>query len=188
MKLESENAELRAAEADRSNDLASKQILEDIMARMNDNQQPTNEGLGADTVAEIVDQRLQQDATKREQDANWDAVTTALSEKYGDFEAADKVVTERSAQLGMTPQEATNLARTNPRVFTELFMAGQSQAPQQSARSAATGTTNMSQAPGGEQPTTRDREYYRNLRKTDPMKWADVKTQRQMWIDLYGTG
>lgn len=183
--LESDNKGLREEKSLLANELASSTTLEEVMTRMNADGSG-QENVDPSRVAEIVDQRLQQKTTEQVRKSNWDTVVDKLTDTYGEFKHADVAIQAKAVELRMSPEEATELARTNPTVFYELFLPKQnSVAPQQSIASAASGNTNTSQLPENTSGV-RDKAYYKNLLKTDKNKYWDVKTQAQMRRDVYG--
>jgi hypothetical protein len=185
-KLEGENGTLRQTKETLANQLASAATIEDVISRMNDSAPDVTAPaeLGADKVAELIDARLQQKTVEQVRDANWSNVETKLNEVYGEFTAANKAVEARAATLRMTTAEATELAMTNPTMFYELYLPKGSAAPQQSSSANAL-SNSQSQVPTTTEGT-RDREYYKKLRQSNPNKYWSVEVQKQYRRDLHG--
>lgn len=71
------------------------------------------------TVRAQVEQGLKADRTAAERSANWEHVTTALTEKYGD--ATNAEVAKIAVANGLTIAEAEEMAKAKPKVFLSMF-------------------------------------------------------------------
>lgn len=181
-RLESENQELRDKLAEMESQLASATTIDEALDRISN--QGGQESLTTDAVTQIVDQVLEQKQTQSQQENNWQQVMGTLTDTFGDWSTADTKVQERAAELDISLQDATMLARNNPKAFLQLFV------PTTSTRSASSGTvrsggSGQSVADLTSAQQVRDAEYYRNLRKTNPNEYWKVETQMQLRRDLY---
>lgn len=68
---------------------------------------------------ERIELKLAQKEVERTKQANWKAVTTELTNRYGD--KVDEVVKELAAENDMSFEEAIALAQNKPKIFLNLF-------------------------------------------------------------------
>lgn len=68
---------------------------------------------------ERIEQKLALKEAEKTKQANWKAVTTELTNRYGD--KVDEVVRELAADNDMTFDEAVALAQNKPKIFLNLF-------------------------------------------------------------------
>ena len=184
-RLESDNATLRDDKTSLANEVASLKTVEEVMQRIDDGKnQGSSDPLDLSKVDEIVSQKLEQKATEQTQQQNWSEVLDRIESVYGDFDSGNVAIQARAAELKMTTQEATGLAKTNPTLFYELFVPSQGSAPQQSAASASTLRTDVGQSHSNNSGT-RDKAYYNKMLKEDKKKYFSVDNQAQMRRDLY---
>ncbi len=181
--IESENEALRTQVTELANNLASATTLEEVMSRMKTDDGASQEQVDPDKVAEKVEQRLQLRTQQRVSDDNWTAVYDKLTDTYGEWDKADEEIRARCATLKMSTQEATSLAKTSPAAFYELFLPKQGTPTQSSAASATGKQTSM---PPVEDGLSRDRAYYKELRKKNPNKYWSVDVQAQYRRDVHG--
>lgn len=132
----------------------------------------------------LVSETYREISTKEKQDKNFNEVRSKLIERYGDNHTA--ILKKHIDDLGMTVQEADQMARNNPKLFERTF--GLDRQPQ---------TDSFDSPPrGGARPTDpfapntpkRDYEYYKALRKKDPDLYWSPKTQMQMHEDAQRQG
>lgn len=72
----------------------------------------TVEGLGSEQVVELVQQTLKQQSQKQLEEANEQTVRTAVISQFGD--KAAEVISQKSAELGITTEDFKLLARKSP--------------------------------------------------------------------------
>lgn len=82
-------------------------------------EQPSNAGIDETTVAQLLDQRLQQRDMEARQQANASQVLNQLKEKFGD--KAEEQFNSKAQSLGMTAGELSHLARTAPKAVLAYF-------------------------------------------------------------------
>jgi hypothetical protein len=183
-RLESENSELRDKVVELEDKLASATTLDEALKRI------SNQGEGQDTsldrtdVAQVVEEILGQKQTKERMESNWQEVVSDLTKAYGDWKTADLKVQERAQELDISLEEATMMARNNPKAFRTLFNLQNQQTssnPAGSHGAGAMGQRGVSSQPG----QLRNQAYYSNLRKNDPNKYWSVDVQAQMRRDLF---
>lgn len=78
-----------------------------------------------------IEQTMQQEAER-----NWNQVTSALTQAYGD--KTDEVVQKVAADNGMTLEDAASMARSYPKVFLKMFDAGSKPNPKPNTSSVNT--------------------------------------------------
>lgn len=72
-----------------------------------------------DDVAKKVLETLRGDQAAKEQQENWNSVTSKLTQAFG--EKTNETVKKVAEENGLTVEEAANLARTKPKMFLKLF-------------------------------------------------------------------
>jgi hypothetical protein len=183
-RLESENSELRDKVVELEDKLANATTLDEALTRIS-NQGEGQQNVDRTDVAQVVEEVLGQKQTEERMEANWSSVVTDLTKKYGDWKAADAKVQERAVELDISLEDATTMAKNNPKVFRTLFnldsQSNTSSNPAGSHGAGATGQRGVSSMPG----QVRDKSYYANLRKNDPNKYWSVDVQAQMRRDLF---
>lgn len=183
-KIESENAELRDTVTQLQADLAKASKFDDVMERIS-TQPGSVEAPKVDTdqLADVVGQRLDAKAAAEKQDSNWAEVLGKLTDKYGEFALVDREITQRASELGMTPVDATNLARQSPEAFYGLFLPQTTPStPGASSASASQGQTGT----GTNSGDVRDAAYYAQMRRENPNLYWKVATQAQYRRDVHG--
>lgn len=110
--LEAELAELRMA----------KEAQQQAEARHLETQHAQQEvGIGADQVAELVNQTLSQREKQASQQKNVGAVVSALTERFGSTEAADKAYREKADEMGINLDMMNSLAAHSPQAVLAYF-------------------------------------------------------------------
>jgi predicted nucleic acid-binding Zn-ribbon protein len=186
-RLETENEELREKLAQLSLKLDSATTLDDVLERLNNKSGESNsQTLDPNKVAEMVENRLSQKNKEASETANWNKTVTELTGLHGSWAAADKAIMAKSAELGMTVQEASRMARQLPDAFRKLFMIAEKSSPAQQTSSSASFTSANSAAPGGSSDAALEerRKYYQELRRKNPNKYWNVDTQIQYRKDM----
>lgn len=181
-RLERENAELRDKVVELEDKLSSATTLDEALTRIS-NQGEGQQNVDPTDVAQVVEQVLDQKQTQQQQDSNWNEVISSLTQKYGDWKAADLKVQERARELDISLDKATELAKNSPVAFKQLFNLNEASTTNTAGSSGAgaQGQRGTAAMPG----QVRDKAYYANLRKTDPNKYWSVETQAQMRRDLF---
>ncbi len=179
--LESENKELRDEVVKLQDELANATTLEGVMERISSGGE--GQAIDATAVTQIVDRALQQRQTEDKQESNFESVVANLTETYGTWKTADTKVQERALELDIKLEDATTMARNNPKAFLQLFNPKTTTTDQSGGvRSAGSGQTVVGGAITGD---TRDAAYYNNLRKTNPKVYWAVETQAQYRRDIH---
>ena len=159
--------------------LAAQQKVEELLkGNSTSTQQPTQtqqDTFDQSKLDEMVAQRVQQQFSEREQQANFDRAASKLTEVFKD--KADEHVTKVAGENGLSFEEAQKLARTNPVMFENLFVKPHVQSsnpvvPTQGTQSTSTVPT---------QSTTTDSNYWTEMRRKNPTKFWDPATQRQYY-------
>lgn len=180
-RLERENAEARDKVVELEAGLSKATTLDDALARIANQGEGQQNNVDPTDVAQIVEQVLGQKETASKQETNWSTVQNELTKTYSDWKTADAKVQERARDLDISLQDASQMARTNPKAFLKLFVPDEHQA----ARSSGTGETGQrGVAPTGDALSER-KAYYSNLRKTNPNEYWSVDTQAQLRRELH---
>jgi hypothetical protein len=184
--LESENEEMRERIVQLENDLASSAKVDEVLERIQ-NKNSGETKVDPEQVADVVEGRLQEKARQEVEDRNWETSLGKLLEQYGDWDKGNEAIMARSAQLGMTVKEASQLARRSPDAFEQLFLEQKQVTNTQQSMSSVTQRTAVE--PAGS-PAKRDQAYYKAMRLSkDPRErdryWSQ-EVQAQMRRDLFG--
>jgi hypothetical protein len=183
-RLESENNELRDKVVELEKQLANSTTLDEALAGMQ-NQGSDQASIDRTDVAQIVTEVLGQHQTQATQESNWQTVAQSLTDTYGDWETADKKVLERATELDISVQDATAMARQNPKAFMQLFVP-QGQSTSSAKPGSSTGTGEIGQRGAvNEVGETRNKDWWNNLRRTNPDKYWSVEMQAMMRRDLF---
>lgn len=135
-------------------------------------------------IAGFVERQLKAQKAADQQEANWNVVKAKLVERYG--ENWDAHVTKTVADLGMSNEDATTMAKKSPQAFLRTLGLDQAQSVEtfqtpprpQSIRSTFTPSTTPE----------RNWAYYEKLRVEKPKEYYDQKTQVQLHKDAIALG
>lgn len=103
---------------------AKAQAVEDVVSRLTTAQDVTAttvQGLDEEGATALFQQLTAQQTAQQAEANNFKAVNTALIEKFGSPEAANKIVLEKAAELGTSPAELERLSKTQPKMVLALF-------------------------------------------------------------------
>jgi hypothetical protein len=95
-----------------------------------------------------------------------------LQAAFGDI--APQVLAEKAKELGVTVQELGALSERSPKAVLAYF---------QVSGSAGTGSVNTQATSGGGAPKEGTYAWWNQMRKTDPAKYHDPKTQTKLFAD-----
>jgi hypothetical protein len=144
-------------------------------------QEVSKPAIDPNQIENLVTRAVGKIETAKKQEENWNVVKNKLVERYG--ENWDAHITKQVAELGLSNEDATVLAKKSPNAFLKTFGLDQPQqqesfmAPPRS-QSSFTPTTTVS----------RDWKYYENLRKEKPEVYYSPKTQIQLHKDAEALG
>lgn len=172
-------------------DLSKRQAVSDMMDQLTSTvttqapagtppqeQAPATKEDLAPTIAELVKQQMDEITTAEQRSKNRSQVVESLTQKYG--EKADESYRAKAGELGMSLDALNNLCETSPQAALALL--GGSAAPTTPAPSTpSTGApqSHSATSTAGElSPGTK--EYYTNLRRTDPRKYYSPEIQMEM--------
>jgi len=180
VRLESENKELRDTNSALQSKLANAKTVEDVISRMNSPKSDATP-VDPDKLADAVEARLSAKDVKKQQETNWETVFNKLTETFGEWSKANTEVQAKAAELGMSNEDATTLAKRSPSAFYELFL------PKSSTNNTAGSPRSVG---AGQQATSthtgevRNQAYYNKMRKEQGNKFWSVEVQAQMRRDL----
>lgn len=138
--------------------------------------------LDENKVSEMVKQHIQATKQLDAEEANSKTVESKLQAAYGPN--YKQVVSQQINQLGISVDFFNDLARKHPSVlYRTLGLEGQRQ--NENFQTPPTSTQRSDPFAG---PTKRTNAYYQQMRKTDPVKYRDPKTQDQMYKDYMSLG
>lgn len=114
--LSAENTELKA-QLDKLANLES--VVQKLTAKDTPTDTPTDKGLDEQTVAELLESKLNQREALLKQKQNLDSVTSELRNKYG--ETAEKEFYDKATELGFEKEQFELLAKQNPKAVLKFF-------------------------------------------------------------------
>lgn len=94
-------------------------VLEQLQSQQNTTEIPSNAGLDETTIAQLLDQRLDQRDVQAKQDANANSVLDTLKKTYG--EKAETQFTEKASSLGVSVGFLSDMARSAPQAVLAYF-------------------------------------------------------------------
>lgn len=188
-KLEAELEELRT-------ELRTRTTVEDTLTRLqqrqieerppidNTNNREENRSENSNVnVAEVVASELNKLREKDRREANLVETRAGLKERFGaDYNSTLLQVAE---QLGVSKDFLTSMATTTPQGFFKLIdsvKAPDDRRPVNVPSPLGGGGRQVSDA------GVRDNEYYQNMRRTDPVKYFDKRTQKMLHDDAMRLG
>lgn len=147
----------------------------ETVTNQNPNPNNTPKALTAEEVQELLEKR---DRDKAES-ANLANAVQKVREAFG--ANYQSVMQQKAADLGMTPEYLTNLAKSQPKAFLKLVEADQTPQGRQSSPTSSVNTNALAtQTRGGE----RDNAYYRAMRKqVGDAEFFKPKIQNQLHKD-----
>ena len=153
----------------------------------NDHENGDTGGLTPEKIAELVEQRLTQRETQKTVSENLAAVKQALQTSFGDNYQQELL--RKASELGYTPDEFTNLAKSKPKAFLALVGANSTpskggdpfSAPPRSSVNTL-GTQNSGDT------GVRTKAYYDKIKKDNPTTYWSVQVQNQMHKDAVRLG
>lgn len=134
-------------------------------------------------IESLVEAKLSQAEQKRKEEANYRLVESKLKESFGDN--YQQTLKQQVDQLGLDKDFINDLARKHPQVlFKTLGLDEQGkresfQTPPQ---------TSQRRDPFAPNSPKRTNAYYQKMRKEDPARYRDPKTQDQMFKDALALG
>jgi hypothetical protein len=163
---------------------ASNQGADPTPAKQADNKGGTEETptrVSESDIKSLVAEALTEREHTRTAEQNVAQVDKMLEESYGT--EAGNAVRSRAAELGLSLERMKEVAQESPTAFMQMM----GQAPAKQTHNVAQSTINTSAAaskPGG----TRDWNYYRGLRKSDPKRYYSADVQKQIVNDRVAMG
>lgn len=190
-RMTSEAQELR-------NSLAERVKLEELTERLSklakspgsDSEQQTTNGTNTTVVTpsitpeqidELLDKRLAEKEKQRSEASNLQSVTQKLIQKFGTNYSSR--LNDEAGKLGMTPQQLEQVAATNPAAFLRLVGAEDTKQ-----------TNTLFNPPKGTESTftpksgERTASWYKELKKTDPIRYASREITIQKHNDAQRIG
>jgi hypothetical protein len=190
--LEGRLDEMRADFLQMKQENESRANLEDLLDQLSSPRSQTSDTPITQTVSKptidpnqienLVSNAVRKIETAKKQEENWNQVKNKLVERYG--ENWDAHITKQVAELGLSNEDATVLARKSPNAFLKTFGLDQPQTQQNFMAPPRSQGTPFS-------PNTtpkRNWAYYENLRKEKPETYFDPKTQIQLHKDALALG
>lgn len=177
--LQSKYSELEAR-------LSAQKRVEELLAGMptSNNQQPdqgTTNNMNTPTqtfdqaaIDSLIANRMQEFMSKQEQDKNFLTAQTELNRIFKD--KSDEHVRNVAGKNGLSYESATDLARTNPTLFNNLFINPFKGSQQSGTPAPTSGSQSTSSVPNTQQEITM--ETWNKLRRENPRKWQSVETQK----------
>lgn len=167
--------------------------LQELIDRLENRKDDSNSDTNGNNVEEkptfdpaqldqLISSKIQETEQKRKQDANWTEVQNKLKEQFGN--SYPTVLKDQMEKLGLNAEDVNTLARKSPvAFFNTLGLNNQTQEKFTSPLISGQRSDRFS-------PNVQKRDYmfYENLRKADPAKYWEPKTQVQMVKDAEELG
>ena len=153
----------------------------------NENTQTVNEDnqpkFDPSQIESLVSSKIQEHELTKRQQENFNLVKDKLQQRYGS--KYQDVVSRQIADLGITEADLNDMARKQPKVLIRTL--GLDQEP---ARETFQGPPRSNQRSDSFAPTVQKRTwaYYEKMRKDEPKRYYDAKTQVQMHQDMANLG
>lgn len=129
----------------------------------------TEQGVDPVDVDKLVSERVSQFFTEKEQQDNFNAASKTLAKLFND--KADEHVTKIAQENGMTMEDAVSLSKSNPKMFSNIFVKPYEGQATHTPAPSHTGQ-NTGSVPTGQPQITQ--EYWSNMRR-------DPKTRDKFW-------
>lgn len=129
-------------------------------------------------LAERIREVTRQDREAERTAANITDVTNRLTEVYGSDDAANKAVTARAAELGVSVKFLQDVAATSPAAFYAQMSLDAKPSPAPAPRGQLNTGALHNQNAGSAKPGTY--KYYEEIRKTNPKLYNTPKIQLEM--------
>lgn len=130
----------------------------------------TTPSFSPEDIEALVAKKLAETQNQQTREQNSRSVQEALSKAYG--EKAREVVTTKMQELGMTEDQVTELAASNPKAFTSLFV-GQSPA-QTGPRFEST-----RQVPPAQPHQGKGWSHFKEIRQKEPHRFYSPEVQKE---------
>ena len=143
----------------------------------------TTPALDEETLAKIIDSRLDSRTTEEKMAANKRVVDTALIKRFGEAAKAEAYIASKALELGTTVGELRSMSAKNPEMFFRVT--GIETNSQEGNHGTPAGSQHNSEAlekkMGDKAPQHGTWEYYQNLRRTNPKAYYDPKIQNEIF-------
>lgn len=162
----------------------TKQNVLDTQAQLSEPQTSdnTSQVMDEQKLASLIDQTLTQREAANTAAQNLSNVNTKLTELFGT--EVDKVMTERSTELGMPKERLQEIASQSPTAFFKLL--GE-EAPVVT-NPVTKGTVNTAAGFNSENTGKRNFQYYQKMRRENSNQYYSPKVQNQMLQDRLEQG
>ena len=188
--------ELRGDHLKLREDYTARAKLEDLIGQLegksqqhsNSEQPIANEvkdkpGIDPKEIESLVSNKIQEYELTKKQQENFNAVRVKLQEQFGDN--YQNVLKQQIAELGLSEEDVNALARKSPNAFLRTL------GIDKPMRDPFQNNLSSSQKPEAFRPKgtqKRTRSYYLDMKKTDPKRYLDPKTNVEMHNDAVELG
>ena len=135
-----------------------------------DGKEPTST-FNPEDIEALVSKKLEQASKEAQRNRNTKEVADALTKAYG--EKSRDVVATRMSELDMTPDQVTELAASNPKAFSNLFLS--------QSTSTATRFEGVKRVDPDVKPASTGKgwSYFRDLKKKSPSQFHSPRVQKE---------
>ena len=141
-------------------------------------------GIDPNELKSLVSSSIQEYEMTRRQTDNFNKVKAKLEEQYG--EKYPSVLKNQIAELGLTEEDVNALARKSPTAFFKTLGIEQAPARDNFQNPVLSSQNSESFRPKGAQKRTRS--WYLDMKKNDPKRYLDPKTNVEMHNDALALG
>lgn len=181
--IEEENADLRKKVDEYMEALAKTQELKEPEPAKPENTEPKTPGISAEEIAKIVQAQLAERETASTAEKNINAVKATMLERYGNQQSANEEFAQKAKEMGLTTDEALDLAKRSPKVVLSWFGDVSTPTPSHS-----TGHNTQSVAGTTRGPKEGTWAWWQEIRKNDPKTYNSPSMARKRMQDAERLG
>jgi len=196
-RLETENKQLRDDYTRAREENIAKAKLEDLLDQIQgrrneppvqspEPKQTEEKAIDYRQIESLIENKFKQAEVTRIYNQNLQSVQQKLVERFGpDYVSHYK---QEIDSLGLSKEDADNMARRNPTAFLKMLGVDQPKPVQQQYQPPVRNTTSAPNPALPVVPEKRNWDWYENLRKTNRSEYLSQKTQLQMLQDRMEQG
>lgn len=181
--IEEENAELRKKMDEYMEALAKVEAQKPEPAEPAKAEESSKPELDAEAIAKLVEQVIDKRSQTSYQEDNLNTVKQTLLEQFGDEAYANEQFTEKAKDLGLTPEEAMELAKSKPKVVLNWF---KGDVPVGGAAPSGRNTQAIASVDRGNKEGTW--AWWQDLRRKDPKLYDSPNMARRRMQDAERLG
>jgi predicted ATP-dependent endonuclease of OLD family len=148
----------------------------DPMSNPDNTNSAENDQITSDDIEKLVTSKLTEREAERQRNSNYESVKNTLTQAWGDSVAAK--LKQAANDLGMTPAELDEFAKSRPKAF--LRAVGADQPKREDSGSLFTQGDVSSAKFSGSNSSNKNYAYFNKIRKEDPARYHSRAVQAEM--------